>query len=189
MWTFRIYTLLHIKKHYFIHLCCLFLKSSKAFNVSLILLNCKFFLHSSYQKACFYSLDYGYEWIGIYSFDWFSFLYFWILYYLLSKIVTYFSILVFISFFNFRCSTWAQTRLYNWAWYKRCTLWNWSQSNNISKIQSKVWWIFCNYRRWCPRFTNRLCQGFVWCKLCWNEPNSKHWQKTWIKGGFREVCR
>ena len=32
----NIYILLHIKKHYFIHFRCLFLKSSKAFNVSLI---------------------------------------------------------------------------------------------------------------------------------------------------------
>ena len=30
------YILLHIKKHYFIHFCCLFLKSSKAFSVSII---------------------------------------------------------------------------------------------------------------------------------------------------------
>ena len=36
-YTFRIYILLHIKKHYFIHFCCLFLKSSKAFSVSLML--------------------------------------------------------------------------------------------------------------------------------------------------------
>ena len=34
-YTFRIYILLHIKRHYFIHFCCLFLKSSKAFSVSL----------------------------------------------------------------------------------------------------------------------------------------------------------
>ena len=34
---FRMYILLHIKKYYFIHLCCLFLNSSKAFSVSLIL--------------------------------------------------------------------------------------------------------------------------------------------------------
>ena len=34
--TFRIYTLLHIKTHYFIHFCYLFLKSLKAFSVSLI---------------------------------------------------------------------------------------------------------------------------------------------------------
>ena len=34
-YTFRIYILLLIKKHYFIHFCCLFLKSSKAFSVSL----------------------------------------------------------------------------------------------------------------------------------------------------------
>ena len=33
-YTFRIYILLHTKKHYFIHFCCLFLKSSKAFYVS-----------------------------------------------------------------------------------------------------------------------------------------------------------
>ena len=33
-YIFRIYILLYIKKHYFIH-CCLFLKSSKAFSVSL----------------------------------------------------------------------------------------------------------------------------------------------------------
>ena len=33
--TFRIYIFLHIKKHYVIHFCCLFLKSSKAFSVSL----------------------------------------------------------------------------------------------------------------------------------------------------------
>ena len=36
-YTFRIYILLHIKKHYFIHFCCLFLKLSKAFSVYLIL--------------------------------------------------------------------------------------------------------------------------------------------------------
>ena len=29
--TFRIYILLHVRKHYFIHFCCLSLKSSKAF--------------------------------------------------------------------------------------------------------------------------------------------------------------
>ena len=29
------FILLHIKKHYFIHFCCLFLKSSKAFSISL----------------------------------------------------------------------------------------------------------------------------------------------------------
>ena len=34
-YTLRIYILLHIKKYYFIHLCCLFLKSSKTFSVSL----------------------------------------------------------------------------------------------------------------------------------------------------------
>ena len=34
-YTFRIHILLHIKKHYFIHICCLFLKSLKAFNVYL----------------------------------------------------------------------------------------------------------------------------------------------------------
>ena len=34
-YTFRIYVLLHIKKLYFINFCYLFLKSSKAFNVSL----------------------------------------------------------------------------------------------------------------------------------------------------------
>ena len=34
-YTFRIYILLHIKERYFIHFCCLFLKSSKAFSVSL----------------------------------------------------------------------------------------------------------------------------------------------------------
>ena len=32
-YTFRIYMLLHVKKHYFIHFCCSFLKSSKAFSV------------------------------------------------------------------------------------------------------------------------------------------------------------
>ena len=31
-----IYISLHIKKHFFMHFCCLFLKSSKAFSVSLI---------------------------------------------------------------------------------------------------------------------------------------------------------
>ena len=34
-YSFRIYILLHIKRHYFIHFWCLFLKSSKAFSVSL----------------------------------------------------------------------------------------------------------------------------------------------------------
>ena len=34
-YTFRIYILLLIKKHYFIHFCSLFLKSPKAFSVSL----------------------------------------------------------------------------------------------------------------------------------------------------------
>ena len=34
-YTFGIYILLHIKKHYFINFCCLFLKSLKAFSVSL----------------------------------------------------------------------------------------------------------------------------------------------------------
>ena len=34
-YTFRIYILLRIKKRYFIRLCCLFLESSKAVNVSL----------------------------------------------------------------------------------------------------------------------------------------------------------
>ena len=34
-YTFSICILLHIKKHYFIHFCCLFLKPSKAFSVSL----------------------------------------------------------------------------------------------------------------------------------------------------------
>ena len=33
--TFRIFMLLRIKKHYFIQFCCLFLKLSKAFTVSL----------------------------------------------------------------------------------------------------------------------------------------------------------
>ena len=37
--TFRIYILLRIKKHYFIHFCCLFFKSSKTFSASLILSN------------------------------------------------------------------------------------------------------------------------------------------------------
>ena len=32
---FRIYILSHIKKHYFIHFCCLFLKFSKVFSESL----------------------------------------------------------------------------------------------------------------------------------------------------------
>ena len=35
-YTFRIYIPLHIQKHCFIHFFCLFLKSPKAFNVSLI---------------------------------------------------------------------------------------------------------------------------------------------------------
>ena len=30
-----LYLLLHVKKPYFIHFCCLFLKSSKAFSISL----------------------------------------------------------------------------------------------------------------------------------------------------------
>ena len=34
-YTSRIYILLLIKKHYSIHFCCLFLKSSKAFSISL----------------------------------------------------------------------------------------------------------------------------------------------------------
>ena len=34
-YTFRIYILLHFKKYYFIHFCCLFLKKTKAFSVSL----------------------------------------------------------------------------------------------------------------------------------------------------------
>ena len=34
--TFRIYILLHIEKHYFINFCCLLLKSSKAFSISLL---------------------------------------------------------------------------------------------------------------------------------------------------------
>ena len=34
-YTFRIYMLLHIKKHYFIYFCCLFLKLLKAFSASL----------------------------------------------------------------------------------------------------------------------------------------------------------
>ena len=34
-YTFRKYILLHIQKYYLIHFCCLFLKSSKAFSVSL----------------------------------------------------------------------------------------------------------------------------------------------------------
>ena len=42
-YTFRIYILLHIKNCYFIHFSCLFLKSSKAFNVSLNLLRQTFF--------------------------------------------------------------------------------------------------------------------------------------------------
>ena len=33
--TFRIYILLHIKKHYFIHFCCWFFKSLEAFSESL----------------------------------------------------------------------------------------------------------------------------------------------------------
>ena len=33
--TLRIYILFHIKKHYFLHFCCLFWKSSKAFGVFL----------------------------------------------------------------------------------------------------------------------------------------------------------
>ena len=33
--NFRIYILLYIKKYYFIHFCCLFLKLMKAFSVSL----------------------------------------------------------------------------------------------------------------------------------------------------------
>ena len=34
-YTFRICILLHFKKYYFIHFCCLFLKKTKAFSVSL----------------------------------------------------------------------------------------------------------------------------------------------------------
>ena len=34
-YTFRIYILLHLKKYYFIHFCCLFPKKTKAFSVSL----------------------------------------------------------------------------------------------------------------------------------------------------------
>ena len=34
-YTFRIYMLLHIKRYYFIHFCCLFLKSSEAITVFL----------------------------------------------------------------------------------------------------------------------------------------------------------
>ena len=43
--TFGIFILSHVKKHYFIHFCCLVLKSSKAFSVSLSL-KLKFILHS-----------------------------------------------------------------------------------------------------------------------------------------------
>ena len=42
-YTFRIYILLHIKKHYFKHFCYLFLKSSKAFRVSLTGYSCEDF--------------------------------------------------------------------------------------------------------------------------------------------------
>ena len=38
------YILLHIKKHYFIHFCSLFLKSTKAFSISLNLLGTPTFL-------------------------------------------------------------------------------------------------------------------------------------------------
>ena len=41
--TFRIYMFLRIKKHYFIHFCCLFLKSSKAFSVSLSQIHTRLF--------------------------------------------------------------------------------------------------------------------------------------------------
>ena len=34
-YTFRVYILLRIKKYYFLHFCCLFLKSSEAFSASL----------------------------------------------------------------------------------------------------------------------------------------------------------
>ena len=46
-WNFRIYILLHIKKYYFIHVCGLSLQSSKAFNVSFILVKPRlsFLLH------------------------------------------------------------------------------------------------------------------------------------------------
>ena len=47
-------TLLHIKKHYFIHFCCLFLKSLKAFSVSIrfeaINLTKKFYKANIYGK-------------------------------------------------------------------------------------------------------------------------------------------
>ena len=39
-YTFRIYILLHDKKHYFLDFCYLFLKSLKALSVSLILEQC-----------------------------------------------------------------------------------------------------------------------------------------------------
>ena len=42
-YTFRIYILSHIKKHYFKHFCYLFLKSSKAFRVSLTGYSCEDF--------------------------------------------------------------------------------------------------------------------------------------------------
>ena len=41
-YTFRIYILLHIKKLYFIHFYCLFLKFPKPFTVSLSIKNCDF---------------------------------------------------------------------------------------------------------------------------------------------------
>ena len=41
-YAFKIQILLHMKKHHFIHFCCLFLKSSKSFSVS---------LHSVYLKS------------------------------------------------------------------------------------------------------------------------------------------
>ena len=49
--TFRIYILLHIKKHYIIHFCCLILISSKALSVSLNH-NFRVFAYQKIVKFC-----------------------------------------------------------------------------------------------------------------------------------------
>ena len=55
-YTFRIYILLHIKKYYFIHFCCLFLKLTKAFSVSLSHFNfTRFFSVNPWDSTTFFS--------------------------------------------------------------------------------------------------------------------------------------
>ena len=53
--------LLHIKKNYFSHFCCLFLKSSKTFSVSLILIKLSLIRFAKSMSLCTHKMKIAFE--------------------------------------------------------------------------------------------------------------------------------